>query len=157
MHARRELFVIKERKRRGIRESLGTPRATNGGASAKRVFRFDWKLKLGTVQLPSNLRSVDEPVSSAIAPAIPATPLAGSPAPNSADHQETKIDRIPIDPLYFGRLDGKVPAGWTLDGWLMSLRDRLRRVHERGDERVVARRLEAEMDAILKCDNPKLN
>jgi hypothetical protein len=60
-----------------------------------------------------------------------------------------------IDPLYTGRLTGKVPDGWSRDGWLCSLRDRLSRVDERDDEKVVTKLLQRELEAIGRCANRK--
>jgi len=57
---------------------------------------------------------------------------------------------IDIDPLYTGRLTGKVPDGWTRDGWIISLRDRITRTHMQPGRRM----LQAELDAIEATVKP---
>jgi hypothetical protein len=56
-----------------------------------------------------------------------------------------------IDPLYAGRLTGKVPDGWTRDGWIISLRDRITRTHMqpgRGRLKAELRTIEAEVETV---------
>ena len=51
---------------------------------------------------------------------------------------------IEVDALYTGRLTGKVPMGWTRDGWVIATRDRLKRTHDP----VGRRRLKAELRSV---------
>ncbi len=79
------------------------------------------------------------------------------PSPIPADWVAIPLEQCIFDPLYLGLagLTGKVPDGWTRDGWIMSLRDRLSRVDERDDEKAVTKLLQRELEAIGRCENRK--
>lgn len=72
--------------------------------------------------------------------------------PYSPDHSDGSIPSdfmeipwpIDIDPLHTGRLTGKVPPGWSRDGWIMVTRDRMTRTNDPE----LLRLLQAELDAI---------
>jgi hypothetical protein len=51
---------------------------------------------------------------------------------------------IDIDPYHTGRLEGRVPSGWSRDGWIMVTKDWMRRT----DDEVVLGLLRAELDAV---------
>jgi len=51
---------------------------------------------------------------------------------------------IDIDPYHTGRLEGRVPSGWSRDGWIMVTRDRMKRTNDE----VVLGMLRAELDAV---------
>jgi hypothetical protein len=57
------------------------------------------------------------------------------------------LEQCIFDPLYLGLagLTGKVPDGWSRDGWVMSLQDRLTRTNDP----VIRRRLRAELRACI--------
>jgi hypothetical protein len=80
--------------------------------------------------------------------------------PPSLNPSDGALVAIPLeaclfDALYRGTLTGKVPDGWSRDGWIVSLRDRLSRVDERDDEKVVTKLLQRELEAIERCENRK--
>lgn len=126
----------------------GDTRDTRVPDSAKRVFRFDWGGQPGTVKpcpplsLVSNEGQVGTPASSS-----PPIPTDCDPIPSPQTHKVIPWP-VTIDPLHTGRLEGRVPDGWTRDGWIMATKDRLRRLKERDDERTVTRMLQAELKAI---------
>ncbi len=54
------------------------------------------------------------------------------------------LEQCIFDPLYRGTLTGKVPDGWSRDGWVMSLGDRMTRT----DDKAMRDRLQAEIEAV---------
>ncbi len=89
-----------------------------------------------------------------VAESLDAEPVA-VPSGSHPDWVPIPLSACLVDPLHTGRLIGKVPSGWTRVGWLLSLRDRLSRVDERDNDRVVSGRLEAELRAIERCVSQK--
>jgi hypothetical protein len=77
------------------------------------------------------------PTEQATAPATP-VPLPAPPLPTPPPMRGTFIEPIGptpppmprLDQLYTGRLTGTVPPGWTRDGWLMAMKDNLRRTDD---------------------------
>jgi hypothetical protein len=66
------------------------------------------------------------------------------PSPIPSDWVAIPLEACLFDPLYRGTLTGKVPDGWSRDGWVMSLRDRMTRT----DDKAVRKRLQDELDAV---------
>lgn len=62
---------------------------------------------------------------------------------------------IDIDPLHTGRLTGKVPGDWSRDGWIMSLKDRIKRTRIQPGRRM----LQAELGTIedQELGEPRFN
>lgn len=58
-------------------------------------------------------------------------------------HSFTLAD-VPTDALYTGKLTGRVPDKWTKQGWIIAIRDRLKRTNDR----VLRRLLRAELRAV---------
>ena len=46
------------------------------------------------------------------------------------DPCEIRYEAPLFDPLYTGTLTGEVPHGWTRDGWIISLKDRMTRTDD---------------------------
>jgi len=66
------------------------------------------------------------------------------PSPLPSDWVAIPLEACLFDPLYTGRLDGKVPDGWSRDGWIMVTRDRMTRT----DDKAMRERLQAEIEAV---------
>jgi hypothetical protein len=66
------------------------------------------------------------------------------PSPIPSDWVSIPLEQCIFDPLYIGTLTGKVPDGWSRDGWIMVTRDRMRRT----DDKAMRARLQAEIDAV---------
>lgn len=86
--------------------------------------------------------------------------LDGKPGNFNADDYVVIPWPIYIDPLHTGRLTGKVPSGWSREGWIMVTRDRMTHTN---DEVVLgllraelsALERETELDSILSEAEPK--
>ena len=70
--------------------------------------------------------------------------LAPPPSPILSDYAAFRLADIPTDPLYCGRLEGRVPPGWSRDGWIAVTHDRMRRT----DDKAMRGRLHAELRAV---------
>lgn len=66
--------------------------------------------------------------------------MGGPPGPAVPTSYSESSDVIPVecdhakagpalDPLYTGTLTGKVPHGWTREGWILAMRDRMSRTN----------------------------
>ena len=64
--------------------------------------------------------------------------------PPPSDWHSFTLSDVPTDPLHTGRLEGRVPHGWTRNGWIAATRDRIVRT----DDPVVRRMLQGELDAV---------
>jgi hypothetical protein len=68
-----------------------------------------------------------------------------APEPIPPDWVAIPLEQCIFDPLYRGTLTGKVPDGWSREGWMMSLRDRMTRT----DDKAVRERLQAEIRGVV--------
>lgn len=64
--------------------------------------------------------------------------------PIQTDWVAIPLEQCIFDPLYRGTLTGKVPDGWSREGWVMVTRDRMHRT----DDRAMRDRLQAEIEAV---------
>ena len=105
----------------GVRKTPGT-----GGDCATRTIAFDWKRE---ALLP-------EPSPPKLPVATPPPPPPALP-PSATPMRGTFIEPVgplppplKIDALYSGRLTGTVPPGWSRDGWVVAMRDNIRRTDD---------------------------
>lgn len=87
-------------------------------------------------------------VTHVVEPSPMAAHVPGPPGAFAQDAIATPMWTASAEALYSGALTGSVPAGWSRDGWIDSLRDRMART----DDPVVRRMLKRELDAILATD-----
>jgi len=91
---------------------------------------------------PNETRTGDTASGDSWSKRTPAEPVPPPPIPT--DTLSVPLEQCIFDPLYTGTLTGKVPNGWSRDGWVMSLRDRSTRT----DDPEVKRRLKDELRAV---------
>ncbi len=132
--------------------SSGVSQASQANSYCTRVSLFsEWKRKcrdynketpVSPVPAPENRTGDSKSADSWHKP----TPVQPVPAPslNLADWVSVPLEACIIDPLYTGRLTGKVPDGWTREGWIIATWDRLKRTRDP----VGRRRLRAELRAV---------